>query len=395
MRIVACCGGMVIVSGMERMTFEVLRVLKESNAEVHCILNDWENHRIRELVESIGAGWSTGYYKYSVDRHTRNPLRLLAQTWCVFRTSAGLVRDASRFQATHILLPEFVSVVQNAPALVLLRAAGVDVVLRLANAPERGRFYDFIWRWIVPRLVTRVVPNSEFSMQRCLEVRVPKRKLVLIPNCVAARSDATGADLDVVALAKTGKTLLVVGQIAPFKGTHIAVEAALSLLERGVDIQLMIVGDALGWPPERVEYYRSMRERVESTPYAPRIHFVGGRTNVLAIMSASFLLLAPILQEETFGNVVLEAKSVGLPVVAFTRGAIPELVGHHKTGYLCRGLERDGLIEGIRYFLDMPEAWERARKASLESFRDLGCPYTTDAFTRAWRRIFSLNGGKA
>ena len=47
---------MVIVSGMERMTFEVLRALKESKAEVHCILNDWENHRIRELVDSIQEG---------------------------------------------------------------------------------------------------------------------------------------------------------------------------------------------------------------------------------------------------------------------------------------------------------------------------------------------------
>src|SRR5262249_14423552 len=75
MKIVACCGSMVVVSGLERMTFEVLRVLREHGAAVHCIVNSWENHRIVALAEEIGASWSTGYYWYRLDRRTRNPLR--------------------------------------------------------------------------------------------------------------------------------------------------------------------------------------------------------------------------------------------------------------------------------------------------------------------------------
>ena len=42
-RVVACCGGMVIVSGLERMTFEVLRLAREHGGAVHCIVNSWEN----------------------------------------------------------------------------------------------------------------------------------------------------------------------------------------------------------------------------------------------------------------------------------------------------------------------------------------------------------------
>ncbi len=53
---------MVVVYGMERMSFEILRVLRESGAEVHCVLNEWERHRIEPLAESIGASWSTGIY---------------------------------------------------------------------------------------------------------------------------------------------------------------------------------------------------------------------------------------------------------------------------------------------------------------------------------------------
>jgi glycosyltransferase involved in cell wall biosynthesis len=111
-------------------------------------------------------------------------------------------------------------------------------------------------------------------------------------------------------------------------------------------------------------------------------------------MARSYLLLAPIPEEESFGNVVLEAKSVGLPVVAFGSGGIPELVEHGETGFLCRSWDRSGLLEGIEYFLGTPGAWERARDRSLRSLSEPGIPYSADAFARAWRALFSMNGGR-
>ena len=52
-RVIACCGNMVVVYGMERMSFEIMRVLRESGAEVHCVLNEWERHRIEPLAECL------------------------------------------------------------------------------------------------------------------------------------------------------------------------------------------------------------------------------------------------------------------------------------------------------------------------------------------------------
>lgn len=387
-RVLACCGGMVIVSGMERMTFEVLRTLKENGADVHCVLNDWENHRIRELTESIGATWSTGYYRNPL-RRTKNPWRILQTAIAMARTSAGLLRDARRFAPTHLLIPEFGSVLRNAPALLCLRALGVRVVFRLANAPDRGRFYEFLWSWAISPLVTVMVANSEFSLKRCLEQGIPARKCTLIRNAVSERS--TTSDPDVLELVRSRRTLLCVGQIAPFKGTHVAVEATLCLLRSGVDLQLVIVGAMPHWPPETVAYVRGLEERIESEGRGGEIRFVGAQFNVRELMRASFLLVAPILQEETFGNVVLEAKSVGLPVVAFARGAIPELVEHKETGYLCESADAQGLEQGVEYFLDSLEVWNRARQRSLKFFDRPECPYRFEAFARAWRALFSVD----
>jgi glycosyltransferase involved in cell wall biosynthesis len=383
---------MVLVSGMERMTFEVLSALRQQGATVHCILNRWENHRIRELAEAIGATWSTGYYWYRFDRHARNPLKLLQFSWDILCTSFGLLRDARRIRATHVLIPEFASVLRNAPALLLLRVVGIPVFLRLANAPDRGRFYDLLWRHVLPAFVTKMVCNSEFAYSRCRTVGVHPRKLALIRNRVAARPSDGESDSDVLDLVRSHPTLLSVGQIAPFKGTHVAVGAVLDLLDEGRDLQLVVVGPSPEWPPERVDYFRELVEKVRERKREARVHFVGARSNVLRIMEKSTLLLAPILQEETFGNVVLEARSVGLPVVAFPRGGIPELVEHEKTGFLCRSLDRAGLREGILFFLDQPETWHRARRLSPSIVHDPGSPYSSEAFARSWGNLFARNG---
>jgi hypothetical protein len=71
---------MVVVYGVERMTFEALRIPRERGMADHCIVNSWENHLIVALAEQIGASCSIAYYRYRLRRHTRNPIKL--DSWC-------------------------------------------------------------------------------------------------------------------------------------------------------------------------------------------------------------------------------------------------------------------------------------------------------------------------
>lgn len=386
---------MVIVSGMERMTFEVLRTLSEHGAQVHCVLNSWGNTRIRPFVDAIGASWSTGRYRVPLTRRTLRPLRLLAFAWDVLVTSLGLVRDGRRFRPTHVLVTETFSVLKNAPTLLAMRALGLPVLLRVPNAPERGRKQEWLWRFAIAPCLTTIVVNSEFARARCLECGLPERKLRLIRNRVSARSSAANPRPDETALelVRERKTLLTVGQIAPFKGTHLAVEALASLLDAGDDVQLVVLGTIptrKDFPDDLVDYVESLRRDVADRGHESRVHFLGNRDDVLELMRASYLLLAPILQEETFGNVVLEAKSVGLPAVVFRRGGLPELVEHEATGFLCETTDAAGLIEGVRFFLDSPEQRQKAHEESLLFFESSDGRYGSAVFTNAWLRLFSM-----
>jgi glycosyltransferase involved in cell wall biosynthesis len=288
-----------------------------------------------------------------------------------------------------VLTPEYSAVLRNAPTLALLKLLGVKVVFRIGNAPERGRIHEVLWRHVLPPFVTRFVPNSRFGYRRLQEAGVPEQKITLIRNALSRRPPVAETDSDVVRLAASRPTILAVGQIAPFKGTHLLVEAMLQLLTERFDVQAVVVGALPHWPPEFVEYAARLRAQVAAAGASDRVHFVGVRENVLEIMKSSYVLAAPILQEETFGNVALEARSVGLPVVTFARGGLTELVVHHRTGYICESADLPGLLAGLRYFLARPEARAAASAGSLDLSSEPDNDCTSGEFERRWWAMFA------
>jgi glycosyltransferase involved in cell wall biosynthesis len=55
----------------------------------------------------------------------------------------------------------------------------------------------------------------------------------------------------------------------------------------------------------------------------------------LEVLSRARALLFPLDWEEPFGLTVIEAMAAGTPVVTLRRGAMPELVEHGVTGFVC------------------------------------------------------------
>src|SRR4029079_5880790 len=128
------------------------------------------------------------------------------------------------------------------------------------------------------------VPNSRFGYTRLQDTGVPARKITLIRNALSRRPVMDVTDEEIVRLAASRRTLLTVGQIAPFKGTHLAVEAALELIASGENVQAIVAGAIPIWPPDLVDYVAALRERIDRAGAGDRVHFVGVRENMPAIM---------------------------------------------------------------------------------------------------------------
>ena len=383
-RVLAAFGNMAIVSGVERMSFEVLRTLRERGAAVHCIVNSWESSKVVDLVDSVGASWSLGYYWYELRRRARPHQRMLA-LWDVLRTSLDLLGDARRFRPTHIFTPEYHAVLRSAPALWLLRRAGVRVVLRLGNAPEPGRFYRMLWRNLIDRCVDRYVPNSKFIEHELLAHGIDRAKVRVIYNTVPHRGSEWGASRPVAG------RIIYVGQIIPPKGVDVLLDAVALLLRQGLDVTLDVVGTIDGWEAPGYGGYRDrVRQRAGAADLAGRVRFLGQRDDVPVLMAAATVHCMPSRdeQKEGFAVVALEAKRAALPSVVTQSGALPEMIRHKVDGWVCPEVTAAAIAEGLAYFLSAPD---RARAAG-EQARASERTYNRERFAAEWADTFSAGG---
>ena len=136
--------------------------------------------------------------------------------------------------------------------------------------------------------------------------------------------------------------LLFIGQIAPAKGAHLAVEVA-----RRLGTRLIIAGKV---DPHNRQYFA---ETIEPYIDGKQVQFLGevGQEKQELYANARCLLM-PICWEEPFGLVMAEAMACGTPVIAFNRGSAPELILHGETGYLVRDVDEMAQAVGRLHRLD-------------------------------------------
>lgn len=141
---------------------------------------------------------------------------------------------------------------------------------------------------------------------------------------------------------QTGKYLAFVGRISPEKRVERAIEIA-----RRVDMPLRISAKIA--EPDRAYY----QEQIAPLMKHPLVEFLGeiGEEEKQELLANAYALLFPIDWPEPFGLVMVEAMACGTPVIAFRRGAVPEVVEHGVTGFIVDSLdEAIHAVEAVPFF---------------------------------------------
>lgn len=162
----------------------------------------------------------------------------------------------------------------------------------------------------------------------------------------------------------------VFGRLQRWKGQHVVLQAVSHLAARGLRIHVLIAGDTMyGIEPE---YASELKEIVRKRGLASRVHFLGNRPDVNALMNASDVVIHSSIQPEPFGLVVAEAMSAGRPVIASAAGGPCEMIQHRRNGFLVPPGNDASLASAIEMLLRSPEErtamGKRARQHALLAF---------------------------
>lgn len=160
-----------------------------------------------------------------------------------------------------------------------------------------------------------------------------------IPNIV-------GPEFQVLDVSESdfGKFILNVASLVPIKNHERLINAFSIVAKSNNQLNLVIVGDG------------PLREQlgclVKSLGLSDRVHFLGTQNKIkIATLMNQAELFCLSSDYETFGVVLIEALSCGLPVVAPNVGGIPEIINSEKLGILCK-LSENAMAEAIKMSLN-------------------------------------------
>ncbi|PON15179.1 hypothetical protein C2W62_25220 [Candidatus Entotheonella serta] len=369
------------IHGMEQSNLRIMQLLRERGAHILCVTEATYGGALQQEVEQIGGEWTPAPFAQRL-YFARNPRDMLSVLQAWKRTSQRVRTIYQRYRPTHIYVTNLDYFLY---ALPMLRHVDCPVIFRLPNPPDTdlSRFkqglVNLIWRHAVGRVCHTIVCNSQHSARRVEALGIAPGKLRIIYN--VAPDPKTPSVSDAPLVDPDHLNIVYLGRIRPAKGLRELFEVGLRLVAEHADIDFYFAGEHHWQNPFAAGLIREVIERDLQT----RLHFLGHIEDVFGLLKQCDLHVLPSLTEaESFPNVVLEAKRMGLPSVIFPSGGMPEVITHRTDGYRCHHKTAAALYDGIRYFIHAPSRLHLAGQAARSSLTR----FSRATIAQAWEDVF-------
>ena len=188
---------------------------------------------------------------------------------------------------------------------------------------------------------------SQFAYDKFAEYGLPTEKMRLKPNFVASLP-LLGNELD--------NSVLYIGRLSPEKGINTLISAWDQLGDR---ITLKIAGSG------------PMQEQVKAAARKNAgIQFLGQqpKEKIYELLGQTKALIFPSLWYEGMPRTIIEAFSVGKPVIASNLGAMATMIDPGRTGLHFEPGNVDDLVKQVLWMLDHPSEWQAMGNQARQEF---------------------------
>ncbi|MGD9634615.1 MAG: glycosyltransferase [Pirellulales bacterium] len=261
------------------------------------------------------------------------------------------------------------------------RRVGVPVVLSALHSTGWPDGVGRLNRALTP-ITDGFIAVADSHGQHMLEREgFPAAKVFVIPNGVDTARFAPVPDAASVrgeiGIGPADPVASIVAALRPEKNHELFLEMAARILPQMPRAKFLVIGDGPRHEP--------LEHRAEELGIAASVRFLGTRSDVPRLLSTSDVF-ALTSHNEANPVSILEAMSVGKPVVATHVGSIGEVVADGVTGYLVKPGDAEALSGRVMELLDDPlravEMGSAARDVVVEG-------WSVDAMVRRYERLIA------
>lgn len=156
-------------------------------------------------------------------------------------------------------------------------------------------------------------------------------------------------------------TIGTVALFRPRKGLEVLLKAIKQIKNKGYDVHLKAVGTF-----ETTEYENEIKSLVNELGIAQLVEWTGFSDNVHKEMESMHIFVLPSLFGEGLPMVVIEAMSVGIPVVSTDVEGIPDVLQNGDAGIVVKPNNCNSLIGGVLKYIEGRQAPLETARTALE-----------------------------
>ncbi|HCY84699.1 MAG TPA: glycosyl transferase [Desulfobacteraceae bacterium] len=303
---------------------------------------------------------------------------------------------------------EFTHIHSATPGPIGLTALAIARILKLpltatyhTQFPQYAQYLtgdDFIedmtWRFMIWYYdqMDQIYVSSQNSFDELAEKGIRPEKIRIIPRGIntdifhpSKRNGILNKDYGI---SRDAVKFLYVGRVSREKNLHLLINAFKRLSTAHDNVHLTVVGDG--------PYAAEMKRKLRNAPVTFTGYLSGEPLHQVYASADTFVFPSTT---DTFGNVVLEAQSSGLPVIVSDRGGPCENMGDRVTGFIVPGDDETALVKAMeklvtdktlrenmalaaRAFMEN-RSFESAYIRSWEFYKEIHPPKTVREFPKA------------
>ncbi|BBC24536.1 glycosyltransferase family 4 protein [Pseudanabaena sp. ABRG5-3] len=229
---------------------------------------------------------------------------------------------------------------------------------------------------------TRVIVNSQATADAFLALGGNRRLLRTVYNGFDSKKfdqiNENQANLrEELGIPRDRPLVGMFSRLSYWKGQHILLEAASKL----PDVHVLLVGDALFG---EAEYTEKLKNIASQESLQGRVHWLGFRQDIPALMKACDAIAHCSTAPEPFGRVIVEAQLSKRPAIATIGGGTSEIITNGITGLLIPPNDSQLLAAAIQQILSDREATQKMVEAAYSQAKTkFSIPSVCQAFEMA------------